>query len=77
MHVGGFSESTQKAREALDFASYACHSNSSLVLSQLPACIHSSGDTRSLTMDDFLNKHEANQQSLIWHVFRLGDMVFS
>ena len=37
-------ESTREAREALDFAS--CHSDTSLVLSQLPACIHNSIDAR-------------------------------
>ena len=37
-------ESTREAREALGFAS--CHSNASLVLSQLPACIHNSIDAR-------------------------------
>ena len=43
MHLGSW-KSTREAREALCFAS--CHSNASLVLSQLPACIHNSIDAR-------------------------------
>ena len=43
MHLRSL-ESTREAREALGFAS--CHSNASLVLSQLPACIHNSIDAR-------------------------------
>ena len=43
MHLGSW-ESTREAREALSFVS--CHSNTSLVLSQLPACIHISIDAR-------------------------------
>ena len=43
MHLGSW-ESTREAREALGFASR--HSNASLVLSQLPACIHNSIDAR-------------------------------
>ena len=39
MHLGSW-KSTKEARQALGFAS--CHSNASLVLSQLPACIHNS-----------------------------------
>ena len=41
MHLGSW-ESTWEAREALGFTS--SHSNTSLVLSQLPACIHNSID---------------------------------
>ena len=41
MHLGRL-ESTREAREALGFAS--CHSNASLVLSQLLACTHDSID---------------------------------
>ena len=43
MHLGSW-ESTREAREALGFAS--CNSNASLVLSQLPKCIHNSIDAR-------------------------------
>ena len=43
MHLGKW-ESTREAREAPGFAS--CHSNASLVLSQLPACIQNSIDAR-------------------------------
>ena len=52
MHLGSW-ESTQEAREALGFAS--CHSNASLVLSQLPASIHNSIDARQAWTRHFLS----------------------
>ena len=52
MHLGSW-ESTQEAREALGFAS--CHSNASLVLSQLPASIHNSIDARQASTRHFLS----------------------
>ena len=52
MHLGSW-ERTREATEALGFAS--CHSNASLVLSQLPACIHNSIDARQ-ALDHFFNR---------------------
>ena len=60
MHLGSW-ESTREARKALDFASG--HSNASLVLSQLPACIHNSIDVRQ-GMDHFLIRKTTRQRVL-------------
>ena len=73
MHLGSL-ESTCEAREALGFAS--CHSNASLVLSQLPACICNSIDARQAwTISLIYPLYLGKQVLFLRQFFLLHDVV--